>query len=107
MKGPALYTLLPIVVLTSVLLVPACATKSNKMASQKTKWAELVGKTGEEAKAVILQERPGLTVSILETCFTQVQILPEDSMMTMDFREDRVRILVDGAGKVVKSPSIG
>ncbi|XP_041454383.1 subtilisin-chymotrypsin inhibitor-2B-like [Lytechinus variegatus] len=97
MKGPALYTLLPIVVLTSVLLVPACATKSNKMASQKTKWAELVGKTGEEAKAVILQERPGLNV----------QILPEDSMMTADFCQDRVRILVDGAKKVVKAPSIG
>lgn len=67
------------------------------MASQKTKWAELVGKTGEEAKAAILQDRPGL----------HVDIIPEDSMMTMDFRKDRVRIMINAAGKVVKAPSVG
>ena len=36
-----------------------------------------------------------------------VHILPSDSMVTMDYREDRVRIFVDGSGVVVSQPQHG
>jgi hypothetical protein len=36
-----------------------------------------------------------------------VHVVPENSMVTMDFREDRVRIFVDGEGKVVSAPTLG
>ena len=58
---------------------------------------QVVGLTGEEAKNVILQINPNL----------QVQIVPEGSMVTMDFRTDRVRIFVDGTGIVRNTPRIG
>ena len=31
----------------------------------------------------------------------------EGDMMTMDVREDRVRVMVDGAGVVTQPPSVG
>ena len=37
----------------------------------------------------------------------EVQILDEDAMMTMDYREDRVRIFVNADGKVVNQPHKG
>ncbi|XP_077862462.1 uncharacterized protein LOC144344258 [Saccoglossus kowalevskii] len=59
-------------------------------------WPELVGKTVEEA-----------TVKIKEDCpDVQVQVIPHDSMVTMDFREDRVRIFVENQ-KVQRPPRIG
>ena len=65
----------------------------------RKKWPELVGKTGEEAKQEILKTGgAGLT---------KVIILPEDSMYTEDYREDRVRIFVDASGKVVRPPMVG
>jgi len=98
MRGVTLYTLLSVLLVSSFLVIPASAKKSNNMAEQKkTNWAELVGKTGEEAKAAILKDRPGL----------EVHIFPEDSMMTTDYREDRVRILVDTADKVAQAPHVG
>ncbi|KAI5062280.1 hypothetical protein GOP47_0022819 [Adiantum capillus-veneris] len=60
-------------------------------------WPELVGLSGEEAKSKILAENPNLTV----------QLVPEGSFMTMDFRTDRVRIFVDAAGNVSRAPAIG
>ncbi|MCO5547768.1 hypothetical protein L7F22_001220 [Adiantum nelumboides] len=60
-------------------------------------WPELVGLSGEEAKHKILSENPNL----------KVQVVPEDSFMTMDFRTDRVRIFVDPAGNVSRAPQIG
>ena len=33
--------------------------------------------------------------------------VPEGSIVTMDYRLDRVRVYVDGAGKVVRAPSFG
>ena len=60
-------------------------------------WSGLVGKTGEEAKAIILQEDSTLNVDIM----------PQDSMMTMDYRQDRVRIMVDDHGIVVSEPHKG
>ena len=61
---------------------------------------DLVGWTGEDAKFAVLAGDKTLKEE-------NVQILPEDSMVTMDYREDRVRIFVDGDGRVVSQPTIG
>ena len=53
--------------------------------------------TGEEAK---------LEISNVDLTL-QIEILPEDAMMTMDYREDRVRIFVDADGNVVRQPTKG
>ena len=67
------------------------------MPTSKEEWPELTGKTGEEAKAAILKDDSKL----------QVDVLPEGSMVTMDYRLDRVRIFVSDDGKVVRSPRKG
>ena len=61
-------------------------------------WPELVGKNGEEAVAAIKAERPDLA---------QVIAMPDDSMMTMDMREDRVRVMCDKEGNVSSPPRCG
>ncbi len=67
--------------------------------SSTTSWPEkiLTGMTGEDAQKEINKADSSL----------EVQILPPDSMMTMDFREDRVRIMVDANGIVVDQPRKG
>jgi hypothetical protein len=64
-----------------------------------SKWPDksLVGMTGDEAKKEINDADPSLLV----------QIIPDGSMMTMDYSESRVRIFVDGDGKVVRQPNKG
>ena len=64
---------------------------------EKTQWPELVGKTAVEAKAAIEAESPGLTV----------HIVPPNSMVTMDYRLDRVRIYEDDNGMVANPPQVG
>ena len=64
----------------------------------KTSWLELVGVDGETAKATVEAENPSLS---------QVIVIPDDAMVTSDYREDRVRIFVDGEGKVARAPTIG
>jgi hypothetical protein len=63
-------------------------------------WPELdlVGYTGEDAKFAILAASKDEM---------NVFILPEDSMVTMDYRTDRVRVFVNDEGKVVRQPTIG
>ena len=67
--------------------------------SQPAAWPEkdMVGWNGEDAKAAILAEQSSL----------HVYIVPQNSMLTMDYSEERVRILVDENGKVVRQPRIG
>lgn len=67
--------------------------------STASAWPEksLVGMTGEDAKKEIKGVDPSL----------EVHVLPEDSMVTMDYRTDRVRIFVDADGKVVRQPNAG
>ena len=67
--------------------------------STASAWPEksLVGMTGEDAKKEIKDVDPSL----------EVQVLAEDSMVTMDYRTDRVRIFVDADGKVVRQPNAG
>jgi hypothetical protein len=63
-------------------------------------WPECVGKTGEECKTLI--EATGSS-----DLKGNVQIIPADFMVTMDFRTDRVRIFVDEDGLVVEIPHRG
>jgi hypothetical protein len=64
----------------------------------KTSWPELVGQIGTDAEATIKAERPDLN---------QVKVLNEKAPVTMDYREDRVRIFVDADNKVVSAPNVG
>jgi hypothetical protein len=58
-----------------------------------------VGQPAEAAKAALVQELPANSLVLL---------VPENSMMTMDFRTNRVRIIYSKAtGLVVSPPRIG
>lgn len=68
------------------------------MSAQRTEWPELVGMNAELAKQTILSQNPDLNV----------EIIPSGSMVTMDWREDRVRIYYNETNNVVDSvPTIG
>jgi hypothetical protein len=54
--------------------------------------AGLIGKTGQEAVQAIVAATPGVNAVVV----------PEGSMVTMDYREDRVRVFVSEEGKVVR-----
>lgn len=78
----------------------ASASRSTKTNSDDGKlWPDkdLVGMTGDEAKVAVLAGDSSLFI----------QIVPHDAMVTMDFREDRVRIFVFDDGKVARQPMIG
>jgi len=64
----------------------------------QTSWPELVGLSGDHAVLVITEARPDLA---------QVATMEEGGMMTMDYREDRVRVMVDGSGNVTRPPTVG
>ena len=74
------------------------ATASAGQPEPKAAWPELVGADGEAAVATIKAERPDLA---------QVMTFEEGGMMTMDWREDRVRVFVNGAGQVSTPPACG
>ncbi|MGW7412098.1 serine protease inhibitor [Streptomyces sp. NPDC054863] len=63
----------------------------------KSEWPELVGKKSAHAKSVIEQERPDLTVTVI----------PYGAAVTMDLREDRVRIFENQRHRVSHTPVIG
>ncbi|KAF9679946.1 hypothetical protein SADUNF_Sadunf06G0068600 [Salix dunnii] len=63
----------------------------------KSTWAELVGLTAEEAERKIKEEKPG----------AQIQVVQPDCLVTMDFRQNRVRLHVDSYGKIERAPRIG
>lgn len=63
----------------------------------KTTWPELVGLTAEEAERKIKEEKPG----------AQIQVVQPDCFVTMDFRQNRVRLHVDSLGKIERAPRIG
>jgi len=64
----------------------------------KTSWPELVGTNGEEAVLVIKRENSTLV---------NVHTVPEGSIVTRDWREDRVRVFIDGSGNVTSVPNVG
>eukprot|EP01083_Nonionella_stella_P088869 247918_1 len=67
----------------------------------KKLWPEkiLVGLAPEDAKAAVIAEG---TISE-----SNIHILPHDAMVTMDYREDRVRIFVGDDGLVISQPVKG
>jgi hypothetical protein len=67
------------------------------MEGGKTSWPELEGKMGEEAKQVIQDQYPDFNI----------QIIPENSMVTMDYRTDRVRVFINANGIVTGTPQVG
>ena len=65
----------------------------------KEAWPEVVGMDGSAAKVAIEAEN---NVNV-----RQIQCIPEGSMVTRDYREDRVRIFTNKDGKVVAAPTVG
>ena len=63
----------------------------------KAAWPECVGLSGESCKALIEKERPNL----------QVFVGPAGGIYTADFRDDRVRVLIDEKSETVAPPRIG
>jgi hypothetical protein len=63
----------------------------------KSEWPELLGRPWREAKTVIETDRPELTVIVV----------PPGSVVTQDWREDRVWLFIDADENVVKLPRIG
>ncbi|MFD3806941.1 serine protease inhibitor [Streptomyces sp. NPDC058611] len=61
-------------------------------------WPELVGRTADEAVAVIRRTNPDIV---------QVPVVADGSLVTMDFREDRVRVFTDADDRVTRAPRIG
>jgi hypothetical protein len=61
------------------------------------KWEEAVNMLADDARAMILRDRPNL----------QVVVVPEGSMVTKDHRMDRVRIFVNPQGRVARAPKLG
>uniref|UniRef100_A0A5B7CAU7 Putative subtilisin inhibitor CLSI-I n=1 Tax=Davidia involucrata TaxID=16924 RepID=A0A5B7CAU7_DAVIN len=63
----------------------------------KTTWPEVVGLTAEEAERKIKEDMPR----------AQIQVVPPNHFVTMDYRGDRVRLFIDSSGKVSQPPRIG
>ena len=63
----------------------------------RSAWPELVGQEAGAAMAAISAERPDLRIERVE----------EGAMVTMDMREDRVRVFVAADGTVGMQPAIG
>jgi len=59
--------------------------------------AKAVGKTGEEAKNIILKDDPSI----------DVHVIPQGSPVTRDYRINRVRVYVDTNGIVAQAPRRG
>ncbi|KAF9595618.1 hypothetical protein IFM89_001491 [Coptis chinensis] len=63
----------------------------------KTRWPELMGTTAEEAENKIKLDMPR----------ANIQVVPPDHYVTMDFNTRRVRLYVDASGKVARPPQVG
>ncbi|WP_411103146.1 serine protease inhibitor [Streptomyces sp. cmx-4-9] len=64
----------------------------------RKEWPELVGMPAEEASAAIRGDSPDVT---------EVHVVGQGQMVTMDFRPGRVRLYVDDQGRVSRVPSTG
>ncbi|KAF6987328.1 hypothetical protein CFC21_004983 [Triticum aestivum] len=65
--------------------------------NQKTEWPELVGKSVEEAKKVILEDKPE----------AWIVVLPVGTVVTMEYRIYRVRLFVDKLNTIAQVPRVG
>jgi nucleotide-sensitive chloride channel 1A len=73
------------------------AEEDETSAAARSSWPEVVGQDAGTAMAAISAERPDLSVERVE----------EGAIVTMDFREDRVRVYVGADGSVGMEPKIG
>ena len=84
------------------------------MNREQRTWPHLVGKDGKEAVEIIKRDTGKIIINSysyfkvfsLSAGFTDVHLVPPDSMVTTDYRTDRVRIYVDERGKVVYPPNV-
>ena len=67
------------------------------MASKQGPWPACVGMAGEDCVSYIESNTEGLTI----------EIIAEGSVVTQDFRTDRVRVWVDADNIVFTAPSKG
>lgn len=74
------------------------AQKFDDYSSEKESWPECVGMKAEQARLFLLEETHNAV---------QVEIIPQDSIVTADYRTDRVRVFVSEDGIVTKEPRIG
>ncbi|GJM87779.1 hypothetical protein PR202_ga03772 [Eleusine coracana subsp. coracana] len=72
-------------------------TTGGAAAAAKDSWPELVGMSSEEAKKKIKEDKPEV----------DVQVVPADAFVTMDFNTGRVRVFVDSNDKVARTPRMG
>jgi hypothetical protein len=63
----------------------------------RTEWPELVGVEKEAARGALAAARPDLTVLLV----------PSGGIVTMDWRENRVRVFFGEDGKVARAPRVG
>uniref|UniRef100_UPI00404B1B73 inhibitor of trypsin and hageman factor-like n=1 Tax=Bidens hawaiensis TaxID=980011 RepID=UPI00404B1B73 len=63
----------------------------------KSSWPELVGEKGEVAKAIIEKENPLVTANVIL----------EGTLVPLDFRTNRVWVVVNTEDVVIKKPIIG
>ncbi|CAD6273281.1 unnamed protein product [Miscanthus lutarioriparius] len=72
----------------------AAVTTAPGSGCAKTSWPEVVGHSIDEAKKVILKDKPD----------ADIVVLPVGSIVTADYRPNRVRIFVD---TVAETPHVG
>lgn len=74
--------------------------------SRVTAWPELVGRNADEPVAIIKSE---LTAGgrLTPNTPSQVQKVPDGSMVTMDYNTHRGRVFADARGNVARPPVVG
>ncbi|KAL6619652.1 hypothetical protein ACP70R_032113 [Stipagrostis hirtigluma subsp. patula] len=77
-----------------LLIMSSLSEAMGEYAGGKSSWPEVVGKSVEEAKKVILKDKPD----------ADIVVLPVGSPVTRDLRLNRVHIFVD---TVAKTPRVG
>ena len=85
---------------------PSSSSSSPDALLPTSVWPEksLVGMTGEQAKLEIILHGSTNNSGLEDS---NVHIVPQDSMVTMDYNLNRVRIFVDEDGRVVSQPQRG
>jgi hypothetical protein len=81
------------------------------MATTKTCWPELIGKTADEAVQVIKEESGRKTLQEIfyqiDLGLAKVQVCGPTARTTRDVDEERVRVYVDEDNKVTSEPYVG
>jgi hypothetical protein len=91
--------MLLIILILSLLLLSMSNTEGLKDSTVTTagEFPHLLHKNGDEAVEIIKKQHPNINVLKVN----------QNSMMTMDFRDDRIRVIVDDNGIVIRPPRVG